>query len=80
MDEEIDIIKTDDVAALMGVSVAHFYFLRKRGKTPPPLPNFNRPRYSRRVVEVWLDIQREKHKIETLQAIKNQERELKNAA
>lgn len=79
MDEELDIIKTDEVAEMMGVSIPYFYFLRKKGKTPPPLPTYSRPRYSRRVVEIWLNIQKEKTKLETLEAIQNQKKELQHA-
>lgn len=79
MDENLDIIKTDEVAALMGVSIPYFYFLRKKGKTPPPLPTYSRPRYSRRVVEIWLNIQKEKTKLETLEAIEKQKKELQHA-
>lgn len=72
------IIKTDEVAQMMSVSIPHFYHLRKKGKTPPALPNFNRPRFSKRVVEIWLDVQKELSKLEVLQQIEKQKKELEN--
>jgi predicted DNA-binding transcriptional regulator AlpA len=50
----IEIIKFDEVAQMMGISVSYFYVLKKNGQTPPQLESFKRPRWSKQVVVAWL--------------------------
>lgn len=56
-----DVIKTREVAQLMGISESYFYKLKSLGKTPPHLKinSINRIRYSRKIVESWIKKQEE---------------------